>query len=150
MPEQGKIIGFKGRKVIVELPRSGACGKCGICMQSEDQTKMVLELENPGGVGRGDWVMLELEGKRVLQAAAFAYGIPIGGLLLGALLGYFLAPSPAQGEVFTLMGGGLGLAGGLLLAIYLDRTWGKKGRFEPRIIEIIRGAEDPLTDSKNL
>ncbi|MFH0871522.1 MAG: SoxR reducing system RseC family protein [bacterium] len=134
----------------VELPRSGACSKCGICMQGEDQTKMILELENPGRVRIGDWVTLELEGKRVLQAAAFAYGIPVVGLLLGALLGFYQAPSPAQGEVFTLIGGGLGLAVGLLLAVYLDRTWGKKGRFEPRIIEIIGGAEDPFADSKNL
>jgi sigma-E factor negative regulatory protein RseC len=150
MPEQGRIIGFHGAKMAVELPRSGACSKCGICMQGEDQTKMILELENPGRVRIGDWVVLELEGKRVLQAAAFAYGIPIVGLLLGALLGFYQAPSPSQGEVFTLIGGGVGLALGLLLAVYFDRTWGRKGRFEPRIIEIIRGTEDQFAGSKDL
>jgi len=111
---------------------------------------MVLELENPGRIRIGDQVVLELEAKRILQAAAFAYGIPIMGLLLGALVGYLQAPSPPQGEVFTLIGGGIGLAVGLLLAVYLDRTWGKKGRFEPRIVEIIRGAEDRLADSEDL
>jgi len=147
MAEQGRVIGLHGKKMTVELPRSAACSKCGVCMQREDQTKMILELENPGQVRIGDHIDLELQPKQILQAAAFAYGLPILGILLGALLGSYLSPSPSQEELLTLVGGGIGLAIGLLVAIYLDRTWGRKGRFEPRIVQIVRQDEDASADS---
>ncbi|MDH7500210.1 MAG: SoxR reducing system RseC family protein [candidate division NC10 bacterium] len=138
MSEQGKIIGFQGSRMLVEMPRLRACARCGICMHGEDQATMTLELETPGDARIGDQVILELRPKLILQAAAFAYGLPIVGIVLGALLGSYLSPSPSSGEVFTLIGAGAGLVIGLLLSIYLDRTWGRKGRFEPHIVRIMR------------
>jgi sigma-E factor negative regulatory protein RseC len=131
--------------MIVEIPRSPACARCGICIQGKDQSQMILELKNPGGIRIGDQLVLELEAKRVIQAAAFAYGLPILGILLGAIVGSSFSSS--YGEVSTLIGAGIGLATGLLAAICLDRTWGRKGRFEPRIVQIIRGDEDSFADS---
>jgi sigma-E factor negative regulatory protein RseC len=142
MGEEGKIIGWAGGKILVEIPRTASCSHCRICRQGEDQSKMILELDPPGVVDIGDRVHLELEGKRVLEAAGIVYGLPILGIVGGALLGSALTAEAGSREVLTLIGSGIGLVVGLGVARLLDRIWGGKGRFEPRVVRVRRESGD--------
>ena len=55
-------------------------------------------------------VALVLPGSRLLRAACLAYGLPLAGLLVGALAGH-----PVGGDAAAALAAVLGAAGGLIL-----------------------------------
>lgn len=85
---------------------------CGAGLPGVGGGERVLRVAVPRGVEltAGDPVTLRISGPALLAAAAIAYGLPLAGLLLGALLGHLLVPGDA-GAVLAALAGLLAGAG---------------------------------------
>lgn len=110
----GTITALDGEYAIVRMDESG-CGRCyeqGGCGGNNIgkmfcTTPRTFRVLNPGGSAIGDRVTIVIAGGAVGLSAAFAYGIPLLALFVGALSGSALA-----GEAGAI----LGSIGGLLSA----------------------------------
>ncbi len=75
----------------------------------------------------GDRVSVVYEANSIAQLLLMASGLPMAGLLIGALAGFSLSPAHAD------LAGALGMAGGLLLGVLAARAVVRHGRFNSRI-----------------
>lgn len=79
-----------------------------------------------GAAQPGQEVMLELPSRRLLQAAALVYGLPLAGLLGGAVVGQ------GAGEAGAVLGGVVGLLAGVIAARRLAGHFARQ--FSPTVI----------------
>ena len=144
MREQGLVIKEEQDKVVIQLTRQDACEKCGACSIGAHDQEMVVTAENHCGAKEGDWVYLDLEQSNFFKAAGIMYGLPLGTLLMGFLLGYgmaFLIKRPAWQEPLALT---LGL--GMMAITFLwirsqEQRWSKKD-FRPIAVGIVEREEE--------
>ena len=69
-------------------------------------------------LANGDWLLLGLSVSAVQTASFLLYGLPLAGLLVGAVAASFIVP----GDVAAFIGAAAGLAAGLGIA----RRWGAR------------------------
>lgn len=99
MIRKGTVTAVKGNKIFIEILRSSACGGCSqkSCnCAPEESNKMIVELPNPGGLAISQVIDLEMADSEVTRAALTAYGLPLAGFLLGALLPSALINTPTD------------------------------------------------------
>lgn len=88
MRETGIVIKVSDGFAQVKIRRKSACGKncaqCGGCASCE----AVVNAVNTIGAAAGDEVVLEIENKRALKAAACVYMLPLAAMLAGAAAAY--------------------------------------------------------------
>lgn len=93
MERTGTVIAIKDNIAVVKC--SGACpGDCKGCsvghlFGSGGEDNPSLEAVNEAGAVVGDTVKIELDTKSSLAAYGIAYGIPMLGLITGAVTGYY-------------------------------------------------------------
>lgn len=105
------VRGLDGDFVLIEAEQGG-CGRCheeGGCggqhlTQMLCATAKTWRLENPGGLKVGDTVTVAIAAGQVRRTANLAYGLPIFGLLAGAIAGMQIAGDPG-----AMIGGLAGL-----------------------------------------
>lgn len=97
-----------------------------------------MPVENSIDAMSGDAVLVGVEPVAVQNAAFVMYGLPLAGLLLGALAG--------QGEAAAIAGAGIGLIIGLLLARLISRRLGNDPRYRPVLLRKLR-ADEPCPAS---
>jgi sigma-E factor negative regulatory protein RseC len=107
--------------VISEAPAScGACGGkgCGSSVFARlwRPDEPMYRVANPIGAAPGEEVVVGLPEGVLLRAALLAYGLPLGLILAGAILGQFLHGEPGA------LGGGL--CGLLLATVFLRLSRG--------------------------
>lgn len=83
-----------------------------------------------------DWVMVGLEPVAVQNAAFLMYGLPLGLLLLGAIIG-----DRVGGDLPALLLGGLGLAAGFVGARLLSRQGERGQRYQPVMLRRLEAGE---------
>lgn len=104
----------------VSVETGAACARCregrgcGAALFGRESRRRVVRVEVPPGVklAAGDTVRLSISGTALLTAAAVTYGLPLSGLLFGALSGHLLA----AGDVGALLGALAGLVAGAWFA----------------------------------
>jgi sigma-E factor negative regulatory protein RseC len=89
MNQIGRIISIEGNVATVELERSSACEKCGICHLGETQ-KLHIEVENSINARDGQRVLIAVQPGSVLKASSILYLFPLLALVGGICLAYFL------------------------------------------------------------
>lgn len=124
--ETARIVAVEGDAVWVEARRESACGRCalrsgcghGLLDGARRSRALHLRLPRPAAPALeiDDRVVLGIAEGAVLRASARLYGLPVAGLVLGALSGAALGGDPVAGVL-----GGAGLVAGLALAALLDR-----------------------------
>ena len=133
MPEvtetRAVVRAFDGDDVLIEAAQGG-CGRCheeGGC-GGQNLTQMfcsapkVWRLPNPGGLSVGDAVMVGIAAGEVRHSANVAYGLPLLGILLGAVSGNAVASD--QG---AMLGAVLGFfVAGLLARLVSRRSRGQQ------------------------
>lgn len=127
--EQARVVRVQGDIAEVIAERQSACnscsvrGGCGTSLLAEwfPRRRLTFQLRNDIGAGLGDAVIVGLDERLLQRGALLLYATPLGGLLLGAVLGERLAPHiglPAElGAVLT---GLLGLTAALLLVRHVS------------------------------
>ncbi|WP_042276719.1 SoxR reducing system RseC family protein [[Clostridium] dakarense] len=94
MNQQGYIIEIVDEKTAkLKMQRHSACASCGKCVTSSEKKDILVEVENTIGAKIGDHVEVNMENVKVLKATAFAYLIPLMGLLIGTIGTYFILES---------------------------------------------------------
>lgn len=134
----GRVTGIEGEFAWVRI-EGGGCGRChesGGCggqhlTQMFCSTPRVYRLRNRVGAQPGDRVSIVLPAGLLGCYATLAYGLPLLGLLLGALLG-----EGVSGEAGALLGGVAGCACGFLPLGRRSALWAGKIEAEPHIGEI--------------
>ncbi len=117
LEERARVLVTEGdlARLEVERPSScggcGASGGCGTALLGKWLTRHRLRVRalNPIGARPGDWVVVGLADEVLTQASLVAYLLPLVGLILGAAVGQAFG-----GEPLAILGGGAGLAAGLM------------------------------------
>lgn len=141
MRVEAVVTKVEGEQAWVRVSRpEGGCGRCqepGGCRS--DMLAEVLgprcneyALDNALHAQAGARVGVEVPDGLPLRAAAWAYGLPLAGLLLGAALGRLAAGSDAASALGSLLG--------LVLAWLVVGRHGRlaaRAAWRPRLVEIL-------------
>lgn len=93
MFEEGKIIEINGSSIKVEVNRSLVCGSCHACTKVDDGFFVIRANSNISGLKVGQKVKIELPDATLLKGTLLLYGLPILGLLAGAIIGNAISKS---------------------------------------------------------
>jgi sigma-E factor negative regulatory protein RseC len=88
--EVGKVLAVDGKNATVQIKRSAACGKCGMCQVSEDRKTVLAKPKNTPGAKVGDTVQIEMAFSSLMKASLVVYLIPLVFFLAGCVIGFYL------------------------------------------------------------
>jgi sigma-E factor negative regulatory protein RseC len=120
--EHALVIGVEQDVALLEVVRRSACGLCGktrgcgisLFGRLFGHKNNVFKAENTIHAKPGDNVVVAIEERAVLMSAMVVYGVPLGALLLGAILGNALSDGTAsQADMYAFAGAIAGLLSGL-------------------------------------
>lgn len=147
MDQIGKIIRLEGNEATVELERSSACAKCGICHLGETQT-LHIQVENSLGAQEGQRVLIDVGQGAVLKASAILYLIPLLALVGGIGLAYLLdryAGLPGKADWWGI---GLGATLFILAFVFIrlrEPALRRNPAYAPRMVRRA-GEHEEITD----
>ena len=128
--QTGRVIETRGSIAIVRFARSDACGHCNACFHF-GSNEADIEIENACRATVGDIVAIELHSGSMFKASAIAYGIPLIGLIAGAMLGSRI------GDIYAAVGGILLCGATFFILKGLNPRFARMGEFKPRMIDIV-------------
>jgi len=135
----GIVRKIESDKAYVEVERTSACAQCGLQEIEELAAggKVVFEAFNIIRAGIGDRVRVRVQSVAYMKATVFIYGIPVLFLIIGAVIGGYLAGK--FGVSSDTMSALLGLAGLIfgIVILFLFRRRGTKKEYMPVIVEVI-------------
>ena len=109
----------------VQFRRHAMCGRCGQCAGAQEEE---MEVMDPLGAARGDWVLVTTGEKNMFVLALGLYGLPLLTFIGGFVLGYGLWNEIVGGFL------ALSLTGLFFLGLRLkDKKLQKKEELQPRI-----------------
>ena len=118
--ETGRVVSIRGEMAEVETQRRSVCGHCsadGACGTSQiaryvGNRRLLVQTYNPIGAKPGDQVIIGVPDGALLEAAFFAYLIPLVVMIGGAMAGAGIAGlvGPAYEQPMSVLGGLSGLA----------------------------------------
>ncbi|WP_414150160.1 SoxR reducing system RseC family protein [Acetobacterium carbinolicum] len=148
MKEIGTVKTLRGSTAEVEIKRNSACGDCGACHVSKDQSVMLTTAKNPIHAKSGETVEVEMQFANVFVAAFIMYGIPLLAFILGSGGAYYLVGSLNLGwdQVLTSFFTGICLTAIAYLVIrQIDRQGRFSSKYQPVIIAIVEKVDTVST-----
>lgn len=136
----GKVVKITGDKAFIEVERSSACAQCGLQEVEEIAAggKVIFEAINMARANIGDRVKVRVESLAYMKASAFIYGIPVLLLIIGAMLGVYLAEKlNKSSENMSVLFGICGLIIGIVV-LFLFRKRGARKEYLPVIVEVLK------------
>ncbi len=146
LQETGTVVELPGGDVAVVLcARSVFClygGPLGL-RRVEDRRHMRIEAKNTVGAAVGDRVKLVNRPGRLLLALFLLYGLPLVGLVAGALTGVVLGSYLGLGVKPDMLAAllGVGLMAGCFVLVRVGRRAVSMDPFRPLVTEILPGEE---------
>lgn len=140
MQETGEVISVEGGSVTVRLKRTSACERCGACRVGVSSDEMVVTAKNECAADLHDRVRVELKAEAFLSAVLILYGLPLIGLMLGAVVGSGLGRWLGWGRYGALAGFACGvvLAGAAYAFIRRrEPVWREKG-YTPAATQVVK------------
>ncbi|NBG88836.1 SoxR reducing system RseC family protein [Isachenkonia alkalipeptolytica] len=142
MENIGIVKKIEGSEAIVEIQRTSACGEsCASCKGGCIPTKKYVEAINLPEAKAGQRVKIELQTKKVLNAAIIMYLLPLLSTFIGVLLGIWAGGNMGDGSNQEAVGIATGLIflGLSFLGIRLwDRSRKNREKVEIVISKIIK------------
>ncbi|HHY77073.1 MAG TPA: SoxR reducing system RseC family protein [Clostridiales bacterium] len=141
MKEVGKIIEINGGMAKILIVRHTACGNCGACQVGRENLNMILTTENTVGGKPGDLVEIELKTENFLYASFIMYGIPLIGLIIGLLGGYYggriFGYDENISQIIAAITGILFMSIGYICIKALDPKIKRMNKFKPVLIRLV-------------
>lgn len=134
-PHAGVVVRLDNGQATVRFERGKMCAHCGACV-SVGEKELELTVENTLGAAIGERVTVSLAPKRIVQASLLAYAIPLALLVAGVWLGSL------RSDVAALVCGLIGCAAGYLVLRLMESRGGIRGKFQPRMTEILPPEDD--------
>ncbi|MEA4816732.1 MAG: SoxR reducing system RseC family protein [Lachnospiraceae bacterium] len=140
MAEKGQVVAIKNNFAVIRMERTEACAKCRACIAGMKKQDMIIEAENLCNAKLSDWVFIEIEGGKFMNAIFIMYGIPFAAFILGTLLSYFLIlPSiGVSGHSLELSSFVIGLVCIIPVFFWIkskEHVWESK-EYRPKAVEI--------------
>ena len=134
----GKVIRVEGANAFVEVERTSACAQCGLQEVEELVTgKPVFMALNTAKATVGEMVRVRVQSVAYLKASVFIYGIPILSLVIGTLLGFYIAGKfGVSSDTMSALFGMSGLIIGIVI-LFLFQKRGTRKEYMPVIVEVI-------------
>lgn len=121
--QQATVVRVDGDTAEVTTQRESSCGSCSA--KSGCGTSLIdawfpqrvskFQLKNDIGAKPGDTVVVGLDEGKMRRGSLLLYALPLAGLILGAVLGEYLATrSGHSSELGAVLFGLLGLSGALI------------------------------------
>jgi len=115
--QQAQVMALDGDHALVAIVRQSACGSCAaksgcgtsVIASLFPQRQQQLRVSNTAKACPGDQVLIGLPESGLQRASLLLYGVPLLGLLAGALLGQEWGGSEPQAILGGLLGAGIGL-----------------------------------------
>lgn len=133
MEEKGRVVKVESGMAQVEMERTSACARCGICLQSSGD-KPILYVKDSLGARPGDEVLVSTESKQILKTAFLIYLFPLVGLIGGYFLGRAISGKEIAGIIFA----GLGFFATLFLLYQYDKRLRAQKSTRAKIIQIFK------------
>lgn len=131
MEETGQVIKINGNFAQVEMQRHPACANCGLCTMGVGD-KMLITAANTARAKVADRVKVTISGTVVLKSAFLVYIVPLIALLVGFVIGNYLA-----GEIYGVACGVIGVVLSLIGLHFYDQKLKKENKVVVKITEII-------------
>jgi len=129
------VLAVEDGKATVELSQSEDCKSCGLCVSAAGR-KMSLVVDAVDGLEPGQTVIVAIDRSTSLVSVFFLFGLPLAGLIIGAVIGHFLPfPGMSRDASAVLLGIAL-FAAAFLVAFIYDRTVAQKRMPKPTIVRI--------------
>ena len=147
MSRYGVIIKTMGDKALVSSSRRGVCDNCADkdnCSFDRALGQDVpdeVTVMNPINARTGDSVEFDLPGHAEMRVSLLVWGLPVAGLLAGALLGGHLAETSLAGsmdaDLAGIAGAAIGFFGSFLPLVAYDR-WARNDRtLVPVVLRVV-------------
>lgn len=134
----GKVVRVEGDNAFVEVERTSACAQCGL-QEVEELVggKPVFMALNTAKATMGDTVKVRVQSVAYMKASVFIYGIPVLFLIIGAVLGFYLAGKfGISSDTMSALLSMAGLIIGIVI-LFLFRRRGTRKEYMPVIVEVI-------------
>jgi sigma-E factor negative regulatory protein RseC len=117
---EAQVIRIDGLHAWVKIKPHTPCGQCDpktgcksvAVSRMFSQTQEGFRVQNPLSSKAGDLVTVAVEEQQLLKTAAWAYGVPLLLLIVGAALGQWLLP---QSSAYSVLGACFGFVVGFVL-----------------------------------
>lgn len=122
MVATGRVLAARAPgRLAVELTSQDACPgcRCGRLMLMPDRRRTELLLDVDCQRPAGEEILVKLPATAFLRAALLLHGLPLVGLLFGAVVAAVLG----SGDLGCAIGAVAGLSGTLLLVSRIQRRW---------------------------
>lgn len=133
-PHAGVVTAVENGVAVVRFQRSEMCSHCGACLAIGER-ELETRVQNALCAKVGDVVEVSMTGRRVMEASALAYVVPLAFLLLGVWLGSRIS------DLFALLFGVAGCGAAFLVLRFLERKRNLRARFAPRMTAILTAEE---------
>lgn len=126
---QAKVVRVEAEYAWVELTQEQGCSQCaGKGCGASKMAKTFcskprqFQVQNLIGARIGDLVLISSADGVILRGITLVYGIPLLGLVIGALLFLLFAENELQQDIYAALGAALGLLLAILLSKRLSKT----------------------------
>lgn len=135
----GQVIAYDEHthNATIRYIRPDACAKCGACGSLNQSGEITLKAE----CAVGNWVRVVLPDEKFVSASLLAYALPLVGLIVGLLAGYFLS---GKNELVSAAGAILGIGAALLIQRLHEKKRGGRAEWQPRVDAVYLGKPDEL------
>ena len=142
--EEGIVIHTHDTLARVKTTKSSSCKACTArdsCHGSETGKIMEVDAINGAGAREGDRILLHFETASLLKACFLLYVLPVGFMLLGAVLGNWLAlQTGVNTSLLSAVSGFLMLILSFMLIRLKANSLGQSDAYKPKIIKILKHA----------
>ncbi|MFH1731362.1 MAG: SoxR reducing system RseC family protein [Planctomycetota bacterium] len=133
--ERARVVAVDRGKATVELDQSDHCRSCGLCVSAAGR-KMSLVVDAIDGLGPGRTVVVAIDRSASFASVFFLFGLPLAGLIAGALIGYsFPVFGMTPDASAAVLGIGF-LVAAFFVALLYDRKFAAKRIPSPTIVRI--------------
>ena len=144
--ESGTIVDVQGDTAWVETQRRSTCDKCAVNKGCGTATlakvlgnrRSVVQVVNAVGGRVGDDVILGLQDSSLVRGSMAVYGVPLGAMLIIALLGDALSKGidNVSHETTVIVCGLIGLIAGFYWVFLFSKKIRQDSRYQPVILRL--------------
>lgn len=139
--EEGIVIHTQDALARVETTQSRSCKGCtskGSCQVAADGKRAEVLAVNLAGARKGDRILMQIETASLLKACFLLYILPVGCMLLGAILGHWIALSlDRDPSVISAFSGFSALILSVIVIRSTANRMGQRDAYKPKIMRVL-------------
>jgi len=140
--EEGIVIHIHDELARVKTTQSSSCKACAAknsCHVLEEGKSVEVEAINQADAREGDRILLHFETASLLKACFLLYIVPVGFMLIGAILGHWLALIfGVNTSLLSASSGFLCLILSFMVIRIKANRLGEREAYKPKVIRVIK------------